>query len=418
MTRNFEYKKEIKNTTPNINIENLTSIICDEDLEKFCKNFSEINFKPGERSDKYVLDSHDLKYIKSGDFKANLHVHTKYSDGTSSVENILDKANEIAKTNGEFIIAITDHDCVDGAKEAIEILSQNQDKYRNLKVVLGLEISTYAITLKNQKSPVSVHLLVYGINPFDTKLNEFLDKKRMLKLELAKQTIASLNKELSTDLGYEFTLEEAALVHEMVKKGLDEVAHPLKKYTAGKILHSYYCPNADFTYEKPIKKFKYLFKSSEPYYKIYKIALEKYLNKKLPEIPTNIEQYVLKAQEIYSKSHPHIGNKIDAIADFEDAVKFINSLDYGYMCIAHPARTSPLKSDLTIEEFYDDLFYNFKKLGDEKATFFEGYYQSYEGERVFNWLEIINKAAKKYNLTATGGMDSHGLDVVSRCPYT
>ena len=220
MTRNFEYKKEIKNTTPNINIENLTSIICDEDLEKFCKNFSEINFKPGERSDKYVLDSHNLKYIKSGDFKANLHVHTKYSDGSSSVENILDKANEIAKTNGEFIIAITDHDCVDGAKEAIEILSQNQDKYRNLKVVLGLEISTYAITLKNQKSPVSVHLLVYGINPFDTKLNEFLDKKRMLKLELAKQTIASLNKELATDLGYEFTLEEAALVHEMVKKDL------------------------------------------------------------------------------------------------------------------------------------------------------------------------------------------------------
>ena len=44
----------------------------------------------------------------------------------------------------------------------------------------------------------------------------------------------------------------------MILKGEDEVAHPLKKYTSGKILLDYYFPNADFSYEKPIYKFKYI----------------------------------------------------------------------------------------------------------------------------------------------------------------
>ena len=44
----------------------------------------------------------------------DLHVHTNFSkDGESSVEDILRQAEAV----GLDVIAITDHDCVDGAKK-------------------------------------------------------------------------------------------------------------------------------------------------------------------------------------------------------------------------------------------------------------------------------------------------------------
>lgn len=107
----------------------------------------------------------------------------------------------------------------------------------------------------------------------------------------------------------------------------------MKKYTSGKILLEYYFPNADFSYEKPIKEFKYLFKGSEPYHKIYKKALEKYTGCELTDIPQDIEQQIQKAREIYLTAHPSVGNKLDGFAYFEETVEFITTLDCGvYVC--------------------------------------------------------------------------------------
>ena len=62
----------------------------------------------------------------------DLHVHTNFSkDGESSVEDILRQA----ETVGLDVIAITDHDCVDGAKKA---LASNS----SILVIPGIEVST------------------------------------------------------------------------------------------------------------------------------------------------------------------------------------------------------------------------------------------------------------------------------------
>jgi len=62
----------------------------------------------------------------------DLHVHTNFSkDGESSVEDILRQAEAV----GLDVIAITDHDCVDGAKKALACKS-------SLLIIPGIEVST------------------------------------------------------------------------------------------------------------------------------------------------------------------------------------------------------------------------------------------------------------------------------------
>jgi len=77
--------------------------------------------------------------------RADLHVHSKYSDGRNSVKEILKAALE-KRLN---IIAITDHNTVQGSLEAIEVVHNEQ---LPLIVVPGIEISAK-----------EGHILVYGI---------------------------------------------------------------------------------------------------------------------------------------------------------------------------------------------------------------------------------------------------------------
>lgn len=381
-------------------------IVNEKDFITRVKNFSEISFKPGERKDLNILDSHDLRYLNSGDFKANLHIHTQYSDGSMTISELLDNAEKLSEKTNNFLIAITDHDTIDGAKEAEKLI----EKYNQVNVCFGVEISTIGINFPNQTKPVQIHLLVYGINPNDKKLDNYLKTKRELKLQLAKNTIEKLNKALP---GYDFNIEEASKCHIMIAKGQDEVAHPLKKYTSGKILLDYYIPDAKFSYNMPIKKFKYLFKGNEPYYKIYKKALEMYTGQKFPDIPENIEKRIQVAKEIYMQAHPSIKSMLEPFSSFEDAVEFVSELNSGVMSIAHPARTKAY-----CPEFYTYLFERFKKFGKDKALFYEGCYQSYEGEYYQKWLSKIDEAAAKFNLIKTGGLDSHGKNIISRYPYS
>lgn len=65
---------------------------------------------------------------------ADLHIHTTHSyDGTASVPAVLSRAKQI----GLDVIAITDHDEIDGALEAMQLASQI-----GIEVIPGIEIST------------------------------------------------------------------------------------------------------------------------------------------------------------------------------------------------------------------------------------------------------------------------------------
>lgn len=65
--------------------------------------------------------------------RADIHVHTRYSDGHSSVAQVLEQADRV----GLSVIAITDHDTIEGALEAQRIAHRFA-----VDVVVGEEVST------------------------------------------------------------------------------------------------------------------------------------------------------------------------------------------------------------------------------------------------------------------------------------
>ena len=60
----------------------------------------------------------------------DLHVHTTASDGTCTPEEVV----RMAKKKGFSLIAITDHDTMDGVKEAMEA-----GKKYNVEVIPGVD---------------------------------------------------------------------------------------------------------------------------------------------------------------------------------------------------------------------------------------------------------------------------------------
>jgi predicted metal-dependent phosphoesterase TrpH len=68
--------------------------------------------------------------------KADMHLHTLYSDGTASVQAVLD---HVERATDLDLIAITDHERIDGARRAAEIHAASDYSFG---LVIGEEITT------------------------------------------------------------------------------------------------------------------------------------------------------------------------------------------------------------------------------------------------------------------------------------
>lgn len=68
--------------------------------------------------------------------KADMHLHTLYSDGTASVQEVLDRVERATDLD---VVAITDHERIDGALRAAEIHAAGDYSF---ELVVGEEITT------------------------------------------------------------------------------------------------------------------------------------------------------------------------------------------------------------------------------------------------------------------------------------
>ncbi|HKP54493.1 MAG TPA: PHP-associated domain-containing protein [Chloroflexia bacterium] len=83
-----------------------------------------------------MTNSTNGKPLKMG--KADLHMHTSLGDGLASVQQIFDYVEHHTDLD---IIAITDHDDIRGAMQALELAERRKGDYR-FQVIPGNEITT------------------------------------------------------------------------------------------------------------------------------------------------------------------------------------------------------------------------------------------------------------------------------------
>lgn len=138
----------------------------------------------------------------------DLHIHTKYSDGTNTPLEIL----QMAENLGLKQIAITDHNCVDGAVEAIKYL----ENY-NLDFIIGCELSC---DFKDKE----IHLLGYfdkDTTNFD-KLKSFIQKGDHAKQIQHKGIIEKCQR-----LGFDVTYDELVKMYPNVVRNRVHIAQLL-----------------------------------------------------------------------------------------------------------------------------------------------------------------------------------------------
>ena len=127
----------------------------------------------------------------SSSYKVDFHIHSYYSDGTMKPTDIV----RMYKDKDYDMIALTDHDGVDGVAEAMIAA----DALR-MKVVPGVEFSTAAV-FGGKK--IELHILGYYIDIENQKLKERLKEIRADREERNRRLLAYLN-----ELGYPLTFDD------------------------------------------------------------------------------------------------------------------------------------------------------------------------------------------------------------------
>ncbi len=135
----------------------------------------------------------------------DLHVHSNKSDGTLTPSRLVDYARE----KGLSAFALTDHDTVDGLKEAMEYadnLRQREaaedagSRFPVPEVISGIEFSTEY----NGRDIHIVGLYIHYENPgFQEYLQQFIDSRTMRNIKMC-----NLLKEAGFDISYEKLQEE------------------------------------------------------------------------------------------------------------------------------------------------------------------------------------------------------------------
>ena len=118
---------------------------------------------------------------------ADLHIHSYYSDGTLSPQDII----EIALSKQIDIIAITDHNELNGSRELMRL-----NKPKGFTCIPGVELDAmYCNT--------NIHILAFNVDLYDNDFIQFVSHNAAL----LEQTNIELVKRLSEDYN-EITLEE------------------------------------------------------------------------------------------------------------------------------------------------------------------------------------------------------------------
>ncbi len=149
----------------------------------------------------------------NNDLGIDLHIHSTASDGTLTPAAILDHAQKLNLA----AIAITDHDSIEGSREAL----RNRIP-ASLHFLTGVEISTAHPPFLPGAG--SFHILGYGIRLDDPVLNQALNKLQEARKNRNPKIIRRLN-----EMGFKITLEEVRQIAGKGQIGRPHIAYTMMK---------------------------------------------------------------------------------------------------------------------------------------------------------------------------------------------
>ena len=441
----------------------LRPIVGPEEYKSIIKDFSssEVHFSPGITLKTTKQDGYDLSSVEAKTFRANNHMHTTHSDGgmtiTELLEQAVDYADKVAEKlakektqiapNAPFTIAITDHDTINGCKEAVSIISKDPWKYRNLRVILGCELSVENKSVPQDiKRPIATHMLLHSINPFDKDLNKFLEDKKINREALIRGMIkqsAKKMEKLLPDTALKLDFDDAQKLYPMLKYTLIHPSLPHDYVQFRTIFSECFEKNKALQEELKLKginveKFDYTTPQKkhfgeineyfgDEYWKKYQIALTKSVanllgvsEDKAAEkiiVTPDMKNIFKETLKISNSIEPRLGIQEPAYVDLDEATELIRNQKYGYAGIAHPGirlvdtRNYPIDKDKCTAAIFD-IFKSFKEKGQDRALFVEGHYP-YFGPIGANekWLNSIKMSAQTLDLYSSGGLDTHGKSI-------
>lgn len=172
--------------------------------------------------------------------KADLHSHTTFSDGLLTVDELIDRAIN----NKVDVLAITDHDCVDGSEQAFYTT-------KDIKIIYGVELST-------DRNSESVHILGYFKQPLkDGPLINALQKQRENRTKRALKILELLDEHFNIKLDNKFIYEidsvtRGTIANEIIKQGYNYNKKHIFDYMLGNGCKAY-IPSTKMTTEYGIK---------------------------------------------------------------------------------------------------------------------------------------------------------------------
>jgi predicted metal-dependent phosphoesterase TrpH len=123
---------------------------------------------------------------------ADLHMHTTASDGTSTVDERIEQADE----RGLDAIAITDHDTIS------ESLTERVTHRDGIELISGVEVRADIFDTK-------VEILGYYVNPTEETLQDTLEQARQFRRDRNETMVENLTEATGLDLSYEAIRAEA-----------------------------------------------------------------------------------------------------------------------------------------------------------------------------------------------------------------
>lgn len=334
----------------NCSNKDLFPVIGPEELVDILKSSAAENFSVGK----------NFENTKNGLFKLNLHIHTYDSDGEMSVESLLNQAVDYANTltDPPFIFTISNHDVLQDTINALKIISQDPEKFKNIYFVPGIELTAKYENNQLLHFPIQLEVLNYCVNPFDDQLIGYLDEVRSYNFHFAGKLFEQIRSR-----GLNLCFENAKLYHNLIKIGVSAAFIPLIK--------------------------EYVIKEAE------KASFD------VTKIISIFDQY---DQKYGTGSIPPKTPTIDEL------FKIVST---GMLGIAHPGRIQFYcnKDGVTNEQVLKALFNRFKELGGLLAEINYQYPENFFIQVSREWLSVIQKYSDQVGFLRAGGIDNHSTSL-------